>query len=172
MIHPQTILAIDPGIRELGYAVLRGHRIQTCGVRPLGLLPQPRRLPEARRLIRHWVGAHRPGTIVLERTTRNPETPSLHQLFRLARWTARLARTKRIHVATYAPQSVRKSVTGDGWASKRELAAVLASHYPALRVYLTQDRRWKERYFLNLFDALGLAVHHQNQQSSRSRRYG
>jgi Holliday junction resolvasome RuvABC endonuclease subunit len=64
-------------------------------------------------------------------------------------------------VAMYAPQTVRKSLTGDGWASKRELARAVASRFPALRVYLTQDRKWKERYFLNLFDAVALALHHQ-----------
>ena len=31
--NPDTILALDPGLRELGYAVLQGRRLVTSGVR-------------------------------------------------------------------------------------------------------------------------------------------
>ena len=56
------------------------------------------------------------------------------------------------------------------------LAALAAHHrfarrFPQLRLYLTQDRRWKERFWLNMFDAVALALHHQalKQPPSRSR---
>ena len=168
--HPTTILALDPGLRELGFAVLAGRRIVAGGVGDLQRLAQPSRLPEARRLIVEWITAHRPRAIVLERTYRHP-TESLNNLHLLARWVGQLAVARHIEVATYAPQTVRKNVAGDGWATKREVAFILASRFPALRVYLTQDRKWKERYFLNLFDAVALALHHQSQPPSRSRSY-
>ena len=168
---PQTILALDPGLRELGFAVMKGRRLVTSGVRPLRLLPQPKRLPEARNLVAQWIRAHHPQTIVLERTYRHP-TPSLNRLHLLSTWVSRLAAQEGIHVVVYAPQTVRKHLTGNGWATKQELALVLASRFPTLRVYLTQDRKWKERYFLNLFDAVGLALHHATLPSSRSRYYG
>jgi hypothetical protein len=50
---------------------------------------------------------------------------------------------------------------GNGWAKKREVAAVIAARHPSLRVYLTQDRKWKERYWQNMFDAIALGLHHQ-----------
>jgi crossover junction endodeoxyribonuclease RuvC len=158
--NPTTILALDPGLRDLGFAVLAGKKLVASGVRPLRLLPRERRLPEARRLVRGWIRAYQPRAIVLEATYRHP-VDSLEALHRLAGTIRRLGDQKRVLVATYAPQTVRKSLTGDGWASKRELAQAVAIRFPALRVYLTQDRKWKERYFLNLFDAVGLALHHQ-----------
>jgi len=30
--------------------------------------------------------------------------------------------------------------------------------YPELKVYLTQDRAWKEEYHQNMFDAVGLGL--------------
>jgi Holliday junction resolvasome RuvABC endonuclease subunit len=110
--------------------------------------------------VRAWVRAYRPRALVLEATYGHP-VESFAALHRLASTTRRLAKAKHLRVATYAPQTVRKSLTGDGWASKRELAQAIVLRFPALRVYLTQDRKWKERYFLNLFDAVGLALHHQ-----------
>ena len=158
--HPTTILALDPGLRDLGFAVLAGKRLVASGVRPLRLLQRERRLGEARRLVRSWIRAYRPGALVLEATYGHP-VESFASLHRLAGMARRLGKEKRLRVATYAPQTVRKALTGDGWASKRELAQAIALRYPALRVYLTQDRKWKERYFLNLFDAVALALHHQ-----------
>jgi Holliday junction resolvasome RuvABC endonuclease subunit len=66
---------------------------------------------------------------------------------------------------------VRQTVLGNGRGKKEEVAALLAARFPSLRVYLTQDRRWKERFWLNMFDALALAIHHQTltQPPSRSR---
>jgi hypothetical protein len=47
----------------------------------------------------------------------------------------------------------------------------VAHRFPRLRVYLTQDRRWKERFWQNMFDAVALALFHQSltQPPSRSR---
>lgn len=155
-----AILALDPGLRELGFAVLAGNRLLTSGVRPLRLLPASKRVTEARRLIRGWITAYHPAALVLEQTHHHP-VPQLNALDRLAREAKRLGARRRLTVAVYAPQTVRKALAGNGWATKRELAAAIALRFPALRVYLTQDRKWKERYFLNLFDAVALAVHHQ-----------
>ena len=154
-----TILALDPGLRELGFAVLAGTRLVTSGVRPLRLLPRDQRLAEARRLVRAWIAAYQPSALVLEATHRHP-LPWLDALDRFAASVGHFAERKGLTIAMYAPQTVRKAITGHGWASKQELAQAVAFRFPALRVYLTQDRRWKVRYFQNMFDAVGLALHH------------
>jgi Holliday junction resolvasome RuvABC endonuclease subunit len=64
---------------------------------------------------------------------------------------------------------VRKSLVGNGWAKKPEVAVAVAHRFPQLRVHLTQDRRWKERYWQNMFDAVALAIHHQRSQHPPSR---
>ncbi|MBP6965785.1 MAG: crossover junction endodeoxyribonuclease RuvC [Armatimonadetes bacterium] len=156
-----TVLALDPGLRDLGYAVLRGRRLQTAGVRPLRLIPKDRRIAEARRLVRGWIAAYRPGTLVLESTHRH-SIKWLNEVDRLGRSIRRLARRCHLEVRSYAPQTVRKTVLGNGRATKREAAVAVATRFPRLRIYLTQDRKWKERYWLNLFDAVALALHHRD----------
>jgi Holliday junction resolvasome RuvABC endonuclease subunit len=76
----------------------------------------------------------------------------------------RLASSQGITVVSYAPQTVRKALLGNGRVTKRELATAMVVHFPALRIYLTQDRKWKERYFQNMFDAVALAVYHRTSQ--------
>jgi Holliday junction resolvasome RuvABC endonuclease subunit len=154
------ILAIDPGLRDLGYAVLAGHRLVARDVIPLRLVPKARRLGEAKARIVALARAHRPKTIVVEKTYRHP-VPWLNDLHHITQAARRLAVKQRLAFATYAPQSVRQSVAGHGWAKKSEAAIAVAHRFPSLRVYLTQDRRWKEKFWLNMFDAVALALHHQ-----------
>ncbi|MFA6198559.1 MAG: crossover junction endodeoxyribonuclease RuvC [Patescibacteria group bacterium] len=156
----KTILALDPGLRDLGYAILRGGSLIESGVLPLRLLPSKQRLPAAVKAIGDWIGQFRPSIVVLEATHPN-RVNSLDRLDRLARRVRRMAALKGLTVATYAPQTVRKGLVGHGWANKRQTAEAVAGRLPALRVYLTQDRRWKEAYFQNMFDAVALALHHQ-----------
>jgi len=39
----------------------------------------------------------------------------------------------------------------------KKVAKAIAAKYPELKVYLTQDRGWKERYHQNMFDVVALA---------------
>jgi len=55
---PETILALDPGLRELGYAVLAGRRLAASGVLNLRDVPRSRRLPVARQQVQRWANTH------------------------------------------------------------------------------------------------------------------
>lgn len=166
----RTVLALDPGLRELGYAVLTGQKLVASGVRALYLTPSEHRIAEGRRLLKQWLAAHRPDTVVLERTYHHP-TGTFDDVHRFATAMLKAAGRRGFRTATYPPQTVRKAIVGNGNAEKREAARVLAAKFPALRMYLSSDRKWKTRYFLNAFDAVALAVFHNN-SPSRSRSSG
>jgi Holliday junction resolvasome RuvABC endonuclease subunit len=157
---PDTILALDPGLRDLGYAVLRGRRLVTSGVLGLRRVGKEQRLATARKHVRSWMQTHRPNLVVVEKTYRHP-VPWLDQLHQLSRTARNIATRQHADFAMYSPQSVRATVAGNGKAKKPEVAIAVAHRFPSLRVYLTQDRRWKERYWQNMFDAIALALHHQ-----------
>lgn len=163
-----TILALDPGLRDLGYAVLHGRRLVTSGVIGLRRVPKPQRLPSARKHVRSWLRTHHPNVVVVEKTYRHP-VPWLDQLHRLSRTARNLATRQHADFTMYSPQSVRATVAGNGKAKKPEVAVAVAHRFPSLRVYLTQDRRWKERYWQNMFDAIALALHHQSATRPPSR---
>jgi Holliday junction resolvasome RuvABC endonuclease subunit len=168
-----TILAIDPGTREFGFAVLAGRRLLVHGAVSLRHLERARRLDGIRRRIRVLAATHAPSTIVVEKTYRHP-VPWLDRLDAITRTARAIARRRRLRFAAYAPQAVRLTVAGSGRASKLEAAQAVAHRFPQLRLYLTQDRRWKERLWRNMFDAVALALHHASvtQPPSRSRSSG
>jgi Holliday junction resolvasome RuvABC endonuclease subunit len=164
----ETVLALDPGLRELGFAVLRGSKLVAAGVRPLFLTPKPLRVAEGRRLLIQWLRAYEPDTLVVERTYPHP-TGTFDSVRRFAVALSKAAGRRGFRTATYPPQTVRKAIAGNGNAPKAAAARVLAARYPSLRVYVTQDRRWKERYWQNLFDALALAEYHRSLSNPPSR---
>jgi Holliday junction resolvasome RuvABC endonuclease subunit len=69
-----------------------------------------------------------------------------------------IGKRKGLKVISYAPSTVKKFICGNGRASKKDVAKAIISKYPELKVYLTQDRAWKERYHQNMFDAVALGM--------------
>jgi len=168
-----TILALDPGLRDLGYAVLDGKNLLTAGVLSLRLTKPRRRIGRIQDSLHGWIRAYRPRTLVLEHIPKRP-LDSLAGLPALGRRLCRFASDRRIPIRTYSAKTVRRTVPGDGWAGKRDVAKAVASRFPDLRVHLTHDRKWKELYWQNMFDAIALALHHQavTKPPSRSRLSG
>ena len=162
-IKNKTILAIDPGLRDLGYAVFQGGTLVIAGVKPFSALKPSQRLSGVRAWVRYMLNTLKPATLLLERTN-GQRKGVFGRLHRLVASLSALARRSGISVESFPAQTVRKNLTGSGWASKTTLAQAVASRIPVLRIFLTQDRRWKERYFQNMFDATALALHHQSLQ--------
>ncbi len=55
-------------------------------------------------------------------------------------------------------QPIEKANYNDDWVIKKEVARIIVSKYPELKVYLSQDRAYKEHYFQNMLDAIALGM--------------
>jgi len=152
------ILAIDPGTREMGVAVLGKGNLLYHGVEILRKLPSPQdRLRQGRVAVGRLIRNFRPTILVVEKTfiAKNRNTALLNVL---ADEICALGRRKGIEVVTLAPNTVKKIVSGNGWANKAEVARAVAERYPRLKAYLPPCRKWKQRRHHNMFDAVALAV--------------
>jgi len=152
------ILAIDPGTRHLGFAVFEGGELIHYGVKTIRRSRSPHEiLAEGRGAVSRLTCYFRPTVLAVEKTffARNRKTALLNVL---ADEIKIVGRKKGLRVVDFAANSVRKRICGNGAASKDEIARVLVSRYPELLPYLTSDRRWKERYHRNMFDAVALGL--------------
>ena len=152
------VLAIDPGTREMGVALFEGRELLYHGVLSIKRGTSPHdRLREARKVVLRLIGDFKPHALVTEKAFfANNRNASLLNV--LVDEIQAIARRKRLKVLSLAPSTVKKEICGNGRASKREVAKVVVAHYPELKVYLTQDRAWKERYHQNMFDAVALGM--------------
>jgi Holliday junction resolvasome RuvABC endonuclease subunit len=154
-----TILAVDPGLRAMGVAVL-GRRDHLRFAMVLGA-PRNGPLNARLRTLGHRVdeilGLYSPRVMVLEATwpSRNDSIARLHRVAMLCK---RRARNQRIGTVSIPSGTVRRLILGDGNGSKRDIARVVSAHYPELRPYFYRDRSWREKHFQNLFDAVAIAL--------------
>ena len=155
---PKRILALDPGTRWMGVAVLDGEKLIYHGVEVVKKGNSiSENLKNARKAVLRLIQDFQPDLLAIERCflsrSRNASLLKvLNDDIRL------LALRKKLRLVSYAPTTVRKAVCGNGWADKYEVAHVVAQKYPELKVYLTQDRVWKERFHHNMFDAVAVGM--------------
>lgn len=152
------ILAIDPGTRLMGVALLNNGKLVYHAVKVIakGRSPQET-LQRAKGAILRLIDDFEPEIIAAEKTffSRNRNTALLNVLFDEIR---AIARRKQLAFVSFAPSGVKKFTCGNGWASKKEVATVVVAKFPELKVFLTQDRAWKERFHQNMFDAVAVGM--------------
>jgi len=152
------ILAIDPGTKNIGIAFLEKGKLVYYGVKVIKNKKSPHEtLKEGRKIILRLIRDFKPSTLAVEKAffAKSRNLALLNVFFDEIKT---VSRRKKLKFISYAPGTVRKFICGNGWASKKEVAAVVTSKYPELKVYLTQDRFWKERYHQNMFDAVALGM--------------
>jgi len=154
----QRILAIDPGTRNIGFAFLDKGALVHYGVKTIRKLRSPHeKLKAGRKIVLRLINDFRPQTLVVEKTffANNRNSALLNVL---ADEIKAVGKRKGLKVESLAANSVRKMLCGNGRATKDDVARAMVSRFPELKPYLTSDRRWKERYHRNMFDAVALAI--------------
>ncbi len=156
--NKSKILAIDPGFRRMGVALVENGSLVYHGVKSVERKHSPNEtLQEARKIVLRLIKDFRPQVLVFEKAFfRNNRSASLLNVF--TDEIGAIGRRRKLKVQSFAPCEMKKLVCGNGWADKEQVARAVLLRYPELKVYLPQDRQWKERYWYNVFDAVALAM--------------
>ena len=157
-IKHQKVLAIDPGTRHLGIAFFEGKELIYHGVKVIRKMASAHAtLKEGRRIVERLIQDFKPTTLVVEKTFfSNNRNSALLNVF--ADEIKVIGKKKGLKVFAFAANSVRKGICGNGAASKDDVAKVVVSYYPELKPYLTSNRKWKEKFHRNMFDAVALGL--------------
>ena len=155
------ILGIDPGTNVLGYAVIE---ITGKVIRPLDigvvsmahLGEQPEKLKKIFERISVIIEVYHPKEMAIEAVFYGKNVQSMLKLGRAQGVAMAAGMTNDVPVTEYSPKKVKQSITGNGNASKEQVAAMLKN---TLQVDL-------DGYYLDATDALGVAVCHYYQSNS------
>ena len=156
--HNNKVLAIDPGTKYMGVAFLDEGDLVYHGVEVIKKQKAPHlTLRECRKVILRFIQGYRPQVLAVEKTffANNRNSALLNVLVDEIR---AIGRRKGLRVVAFAPSKVKKVVAGNGRASKRDVASVVIARYPNLKVHLPQNRKWKERFWCNAFDAVAIGM--------------
>lgn len=155
---PYRILGVDPGTVALGFAVVEIHpksrRIVEIGVLKLAKLDDHAdRLATIHRRLTQVIGTHQPGVMAIEAPFFGKNPQSMLKLGRAQGVCMAAAMGLSVPVTEYSPRKIKQSITGNGNASKEQVAAMLANEF-ALDA---------SRYLEDATDALGVAMCHYYQ---------
>ncbi len=163
---PQTILGLDPGTRFLGAAVLRGQELLAYGVHELKNGERPFDvMGQARRVVFRYIEKHEPQIVAIE-APYLIATKRGAVLTTLARELHERTKELGLEVVELSPERLRQVVTGNPKSTKYEVARrLVADQFPELRALAPKKPKtpalWlssRERYWVHMFDALGLAA--------------
>jgi len=156
---PLRTLALDPGTREMGYAILESTDLLYFGVHTFPHRCSVHRLcAEGQRFVQGLLDAYAPQLLVMEKTwyAKSTRSTRLHVFVEAMQ---RYATRKGLLVCAYTPSIVKKMICGRGDATKRDIAETLIrQHYPYLAKYLRRDLRTRDKYWQSMFDAVALGL--------------
>lgn len=152
------ILAIDPGTRHIGVALLENGHPTYQGVKTIRSRTSAQTiLGEGRRLIQDLLRDYKPDILAVEKTFFG-KSRNVALLNVMADEIVAVGIRNKVRVIRLAPTTIRKRLCGNGHATKDDVKRVIISRFPEFKVYATQDRKWKDYYHHNMFDAMALGL--------------
>lgn len=156
MKHGNSLLACDPGLREVGFCHFLGTELVDFGVKSLR---RPDREPTEilADAVTYLLIEKKPKIVAIGlgsgvRHLQNPMVkPAIESIKAVV---GKYGST----VLEFAPRTINKIITGDERATNRMINDALCSRYPELSFYRDARRRSRARYFQNMFDAVAIGL--------------
>jgi len=157
------ILGIDPGTNVLGYGILNTEgkelKVEVMGVLHLQKHPDHvTKLKEIFLQLQEIIETYLPASLAIEAPFFGKNVQSMLKLGRAQGVAMAAGMTMGLEITEYSPKSIKKSVTGNGNASKEQVSAMLGH---ILNVKFVDE-------YLDATDALAAAMTHYNAHNSLS----
>lgn len=156
-MNANTLVAIDPGSRELGVAVFRATELCFYAVKgiPQTTTPQATRA-EVARITKALLTEYQPFILALAR--RIPIHSGTQRLVHVTRTIRQIALNNGLALYEHAPKVARQFICGSEHATKRETAQKLAARYPELWQYIENRSHSEQLYYERMFGAVALGL--------------
>ena len=153
-----VILGIDPGSSQTGYGIIdASNHVRGCGLITLTgdhMVRIQHIYQEITKIIQH----HKPTTCAIEMPVYGNNPQAMLKLGRAQSAAMLAVLNQGLSVAQYTPKMVKRSVTGNGNASKEQVAYMVKS--------LLKFNSSKDTISHDISDALAVAVCHQQREST------
>jgi len=153
-----SLITIDPGHREIGYAHFDGNELVDYGVKSLRRSkPKINPFKVFKSVLQRFMKEKSPSVIAIEKNSFSKINQNL-PVMRVIRIIQEMARRNNIPIYEFAPNTIRKEICNDGRATKSEVSKIVCARFPELIAYRESNRRWRERYYQNMFDAVACGL--------------
>lgn len=163
MIKDKIILGIDPGTNIMGYSLIecKGNSTKLIimdVIKLTALSNQPLKLKKIFETTLAIIDKYHPDELAIEAQFYGKNVQSMLKLGRAQGVAIAAALYRSVSIFEYSPRKIKQSITGNGNASKEQVAAMLS------KMVLFKEMP----KYLDATDALAIAVCHSNQRSLAS----
>jgi Holliday junction resolvasome RuvABC endonuclease subunit len=152
---PPTILAINPGSKYLGIAVLQGEILKDWRIKVLKGKWSKEKYARAEKIITGLIKYHRPDVLALKKL--HASRSSLDLSYLVERIKDMALKTK-MPVRQYAIQEIKDFFSPAERINKKGLAGIIAVRLPDLYHDLEKEKARKNPYLLRMFEAVALGI--------------
>ncbi|MEI6020928.1 MAG: crossover junction endodeoxyribonuclease RuvC [Bacteroidota bacterium] len=162
-LNDRIILGIDPGTIVMGYGILhvQNNKLKPLGIGVIKLEKLDDHAVRLKKIFERTIGIieeYKPDELAIEAPFFGKNVQSMLKLGRAQGVAIAAALSKNIPITEYSPKKIKMSITGNGNASKEQVAAMLQQ-------LLGLD---KENLLLDATDAMGAALCHYYQNKNHS----
>jgi crossover junction endodeoxyribonuclease RuvC len=155
------ILGIDPGTATTGYGLVRlngkGNEVVTWGlIETSKLLLKEKRLDFIFEEILRLIDLHKPDVFVFEKVFFSSNAKTVIAVGQAQGVMLLAAGKAHVHIEEYAPGTIKKMITGNGRANKKEVQ----EHIRKILGSKVKSEKHKKTHFDNAADALAIALTH------------
>lgn len=159
--NDRIILGIDPGTVIMGYGLIHieNNKVKPIGIGVIKLEKFEEHADRLKKIFERTVGIieeFKPDELAIEAPFFGKNVQSMLKLGRAQGVAIAAALSKNIPITEYSPKKIKMSITGNGNASKEQVAAMLQQTLGIA----------KEQEYLDATDALGAAMCHYYQNKN------
>lgn len=161
MLQDKVILGIDPGTNVMGYGAihLEENKIKLLGAGVIAMQQIKDHTLKMKKIFEGTIELlriHQPDELAIEAPFFGKNVQSMLKLGRAQGIAIAAVLTRNIPVFEYSPKKIKQAITGNGNASKEQVAAMLQQLFSIKNL----------PHYLDATDALGAAVCHYFQQGN------
>jgi Holliday junction resolvasome RuvABC endonuclease subunit len=152
---PLTILAINPGSRYLGIAVLQGEWLKDWRIKVLKGKWSKEKFDRAEEIIIKLIEHHKPAALAIKKL--HPSRSSLNLSYLVER-IKDLAHLKGLPIHQYSIQEIKDFFSPADKINKKGLAGIIAARLPDLFHDYQGEQRRKNPYLTRMFEAVAIGI--------------
>lgn len=152
---PRIILAINPGSKYIGTAVLQGESLRDWRIKVVNGKWSKEKYAKAGAIITKLIDYHQPDAVALKQL--HPSRSSLHLCY-LVEQIKDIAQEREIPVYRYSIQEIKNFFAPGERINKKGLAGIVAARLPDLFHDFKKAERSKNLYLTRMFEAVALGI--------------
>jgi Holliday junction resolvasome RuvABC endonuclease subunit len=148
----RRILGLNPGARYLGYALFNSSELRDWGIKAVKGEWSPAKSKKIGRILTGFLEEYQPDAVAIKKLHPSRTSANLHGLVNRFK---DICRERGIPVYEYRIKHIEKVVL-TGKLNKRKLAETLAELYPVLTAEIEKERKNRNSYHTQMFEAVAL----------------